>query len=550
VPNIVQYDATANLEPSDRGIQGAEVAGRRIGLFYHQLASDVKDVGDAVQQHMSVMESSELYKTGTEMQLNLRKKYEEESALPDNRNDPHFGDRFMAEVQPLIQKWQSGASTDHGKMLAATLGNDIYKETFNYVHAGQSEMDSAHVLENAKQTGNSLGAGLIVDPSEGNLTRSIGTMNDAVDGMTMSIPDVATREGIATKLKGEYLPQLVISRYRGVAESIRNQVGDSGDETKSPALAQLNKDIDSQVGFQYISPEQQAALPELRDEAVRQGKELFKSKDETAKAQQTAEGKQAFANIHTVLTQLALNGQGPTPDVLDAISKYSQVYGASNPGEVSALNDFALRASDRAQENKVQPYNQDVRDQIQAGFSLPSGDPKRPTLASITQAYSHGQITAEDFTRYSDILTKLDKPSTDPAFKPAWENFRRWQDQMVQSIGNKGYPGTSAARAQFLHDSTAAFMSQGQGGVSWDKALDGLTSAQNPHSFVHVIQFYNRAALRPDAGQWLQQHDQFYANPHGTPALGSTAAPIVPTKSAQPTKIDQKDVDATIWGNH
>jgi hypothetical protein len=54
---------------------------------------------------MAIMETSELYKTGTELKMNLQTRYEKESALPENRNDPHFGDRFMAEVGPQLDQW-------------------------------------------------------------------------------------------------------------------------------------------------------------------------------------------------------------------------------------------------------------------------------------------------------------------------------------------------------------------------------------------------------------------------------------------------------------
>jgi hypothetical protein len=186
---------------------------------------------------MAVMETSELYKTGTELRLNLQQKYDAESALPENRNDPHFGDRFMAEAAPLLDQWGGSASTDHGKQLAATLKAGIRNEIFNHVVAGQSEMDSAHVIDNGTQTMNSLGAGLITDPSEPNLNRTLGTAKDAIDGMTMSIPDVGTRERVATQLRNQYYPQLVMSRYAGVGESVKNQIAATGDETSPRARA-------------------------------------------------------------------------------------------------------------------------------------------------------------------------------------------------------------------------------------------------------------------------------------------------------------------------
>jgi hypothetical protein len=104
VPNIVEYESKSTLTPSDKGIEAAANAGRLYGRVGEEIGRDVgggfRKIGDAVERHMAIMETSELYKTGTELKLNLQTRYEKESALPENRNNPHFGDRFMAEVGP------------------------------------------------------------------------------------------------------------------------------------------------------------------------------------------------------------------------------------------------------------------------------------------------------------------------------------------------------------------------------------------------------------------------------------------------------------------
>ena len=108
MPNIQEYTATGEITPSDKGIQTAEMAGRRIGMFYHQIGESIEGAAHSIEQHMAVMETSELYKTGTELKQNLQDSYDTQSALPENRSDPHFKDRFMATVGPQIDKWASG----------------------------------------------------------------------------------------------------------------------------------------------------------------------------------------------------------------------------------------------------------------------------------------------------------------------------------------------------------------------------------------------------------------------------------------------------------
>lgn len=562
MPNIVEYEAKGEITPSDKGIQGAVEAARLYSRVGHEVESSLHAIGDQVEQHMAIMETSELYKTGTELKQNLQTRYEKESALPENRGNPHFGSQFMAEVTPQLDEWGKGAQTDHGKQLAVTLKAGIRNEIFNHVSAGQSEMDSAHVIDNGTQTMNTLGSGLITDPSEINLSRTLGTARDTIQGMTMAIPDVSTRESVAREMTSRYLPQLVVARYQGVAESIKNQIATTGGET-SPALEQLNKDIKSQLGFQYIAPEMQVKLSGLGAEAVRQGQELFRSKDSTQKAQTIEAGKARYAEIHSVATTLALAGQGPTPDLITAAQDYSRRFGATNPGEVASLDDFILRGQDRAQDNKVQSFNPQIRDKIQTGFSFPVGDPRRPTPASLLQAYSHGQITKEDLTTNTEILSKLDKPETDPTFKPAFEDFKRWQTQMLPGIGGNEKTGTAAARAQFLHDSTSNFMSRGHNGAGWDKALNDITNVNSPHNFAQAVPTYNKMATHgPNAAAWFQHNGlQFDPDGHvtqlyptgtsgGRPAAPSPAAPAGhPAAGAAPAPAaDLQKADEIIWG--
>ncbi len=545
MPNIIEYNATGEINPSDKGIQAAEQAARVYGNTGEDIGRSVRKIGDQVEQHMAVMETSELYKTGTELKQNLQKRYEQESTLPENRNDPHFGDRFMAEVGPQLDQWGSGVNTDHGKMLATTLKANIRNEIFNHVAAGQSEMDAAHVEDNLTQTMNTLGAGLIIDPSRISLDRTLGAAKDAVQGMTMSIPNVGIRERVASELLARYLPQLVMSSFQGKAESAKNQIADTGGAT-SPAAEQLGKDVAAQVGFQYLSPEAQVRVSTLQDEAVKQGQQLYKSRVDSAKSQVVEQGKAAFAEIHNKAMEYQIAGLPMPPELVQVAQDYARKYGSTNPGESSALDDFILRGAKSAQGGDVQPYNPKTRNDIQATIGTKGG----PDVPTLTKYYNSGQITLDDLNHYTELLGKLNKPETDPTFGPAYESFKRWQGHMIESIGvalgGKG-PGVGPARAQFIHDSEVWFMGRGRAQKDWGKALNDVTDVHNAASFAKLIPYYERAANRGvKAQQYMRQNfTRFNEDGSTTHAFGSTANPVYPVKGtpAQPTKIDQATVD-------
>lgn len=494
MPNIVEYNATGEITPSDKGIQAAEQAGRVYAEKGREIGSDIRRLGDQVEHHMSVMETSELYKTGTELKMHLQTLYEKQSALPENRNNPHFGDQFMAEVGPQLDQWGKGAQTDRGRELATTMKANIRNELFNHVAAGQSEMDAAHVQDNATQTMNTLGAGLITDPSEGNLDRTLGTAKDAIQGMTMSIPDVATRERVATELNAQYMPQLVVSRYQGVAESIKNQVGETGEET-SPALEQLNKDIANQVGFQYLKPETQARIADIRDQAVSQGKELFRTKDTAQRRQESDDFDAALLPIETELFKP--NGSGgvtmaPTPDILAAVQKAAQMPGArQHPEKIESL----LNALHTATQDQITGKETVTDRPTYMSLSGKIGSTTDPlTKADVDTARAQNKLSDTDyhFLRESASDTK----AANPKINHAMEELHRWQGQ-VKPVIDKSDPLAGSIDQQgaekfsyFSWDTENKVRQAIASGEDPEAAVHRLTDPRNPNGFYHYIPNY------------------------------------------------------------
>lgn len=493
MPNIIEYASQSDINPSDKGIQAADNAGRRLGQYGDEIGRTFKQFGHMVEDHMAVMETSELYKTGTELRINLQQKYAEESALPQNRNDPHFGDRFMAEVGPQLDKWGSHALTDHGQQLAATLKANIRNEIFNHVASGQSAMDTAHVIDNGNQTINSLGSGLLLDPSEANLSRTLGTAKDAIQGMTMAIPDVETRERVASELTSQAAPQLVIARYRGVAESIKNQVAETGDAAKAPAYDQLGKDIAGQVGFQYLKPEQQQQLVALRDEAVRQGQELYRTGQVEVRRKQDEAVEGAVMQVESSMFQP--NGAGGvtvaiTPDHLRAMQQIVGLPGAErHRGAIEALGNAMHTATQDQIEGKERTTDQ----QSFATLFSRVGSTSNPlTKAEVDLQREHLSNKDWQFLRDSAADSKLAQPKV----QHAMTELNHWLDTIVkpQIVKSNMYGATDpAGAAQFgyfswyAQDRLRRFIDSGQ---DPEASLSVLTDPKGPNSYYRDMPRY------------------------------------------------------------
>ncbi len=133
----------------------------------------------------------------------------------------------------------------------------------------------------------------------------------------------------------------------------------------------------------------------------------------------------------------------------------------------------------------------------------------------------------------------------------------------VQGIGASNQPGSAAARAAFIHDATAMYMAKGRVG-GWDEALKWITDANQPGAFggAEIKGIYQKAANQgPNATNWLQRNwvqvneDGSITRPwkSGTgggrpPAPGSGQPAPAGNQPPPAPKIDQKAVDAAIWG--
>ena len=503
MPNIVQYEAKGELTPSDKGIQAAEVAGRRLGTFGQQIKGDLDQFGQQVEEHMAVMETSELYKTGTELRLNLQTKYDQESGLPENRSDPHFGDRFMAEVGPTLDQWGAGVNTRKGKELAAVMKGNIRNDIFNHVAAGQSEMDAAHVHDNLNQTINTLSAGLQLDPSEANLNRTLDTARTAIQGMTSAIPDVKTREEVATQLTNERLPQIVTSRYQSVFESVKQQVGATGDETKSAAYDQAGKDIAAQVGFQYLPPEVQARLSGARDEAVRQGMELYKAHDAV---QRKADGDAFDAEITRIETSMyKSNGAGGvtmtvTPEMLDAAQRAARMPGAKQfPGRVESLFNAMHVATQDQIDGKERTTDRSTY------LSLAN------RIGSTTNPLTKSEVDDQRLKLSNDDYKFLREGASDsklanPKINHAITELHRWEEQIKPMIDKSDPLGGSIDQqgaekfSYFAWDAEEAFRKAIAGGAEPDAAVQSLTDPHNPRGLYHFIPNYQTTNKQGLAG--------------------------------------------------
>lgn len=539
MPNIPEYTATAEITPSDKGIQAAELAGRRIGLYGHELADDAKEIGNDIEQHQSLVEISHVAKNLSNGEANLDQLWSQMTTDPNLKNRPDLSSSFMKEkVEPFIEQMQGLATTKAGKEYALQRGDELRQRFMRLTIGDQASIIANTTHENAEQVGNNAAVSAARDPSPFNYQAQLDQVKSTADTFYANLRPTPGEASGALEWHQNYIERhsrdVVIAHYQSMAASVEQDVAKTGDPSKSAVYTDALKSYKEDLkGQDWVKGEEWAELGKRLDDAAHTGQDRFKVQQNYDKSQLSEEGKAEFGKLHHAITERILAGLPPTPEQNAAIGAYTDKYSSSNPGEVATLDDFLTKGADRAQEGKVESYNQTTRDQIRDNIGLPPGDPRRPTPQSLLRDYSHGLITKEDLASFSEDLDRL-KPGGDPAFKVAYQSLESWQKMYVSEIGDpKSVTNFTAARDRALHDTRATFMSLINKGADPHSALDA------------TVNMYEKGG----GGVWKKLYSRYAVSSRNLPPtvteegqvpvdrsapLGSVHNPIVPTTNTPP----------------
>jgi hypothetical protein len=359
LPNIPVYTSTGTITPSDKGINAATDAARHYARVGDSIGRDVnrgvQKVADAVERHMTLMESSELLKTNTELKINVLRQYKEQSDLPENRANPHFGDTFYeGVVKPAYEAWGNSVGTPQAKDLAMRLKAAGLNDVFGHIAAGQADIDYTRTLQNHDQNIALIGASFENDVTERAAAVAISHAADDRNVMLSSVSDVGKREELRRQFEASDSERIIVDFYKHRAAAVKLQVAQTGDETQSPAYAATEETLASQFGFEHLGRVESPGtkIRDMMDQAVAQGKELFRAKDATLRRNQDEAVQGAVLEAET--SMFKSNGAGgvtvvSTPDLLDAMQRIAQMPGAERHGDdVRALGN-ALHTATQSQ---------------------------------------------------------------------------------------------------------------------------------------------------------------------------------------------------------
>lgn len=545
MPNIEQFNAPiTGVEPSDKGIQAAEVSGRRLGMYGHQLEADANQLGANVEQHQADMELSHGYAASTTAEVNLTDGWNKFVADPANKGLVASGTAaktYMDQVvEPTLDKFsESGFQTQKGKAFAIAETARLRQSLFTRTLGEQSSLTASVFAQNYDQTQSNLISSVLQDPSEANVEGQLALNADFHDALPSGV-EGANRVH-ADELKTEGDKRVALAAYMGQMEVIKQQYKATG---SSPAEAQMQEWIKGQKWFQYLGGEQDK-LPGMLDTAVEEGQRLYKASVNTQDQATEDAGRGEMTALSTQLHEAMRAGKTPTPEQLQQVDALAGKYGAVKglTGDINSLQTLADQGITDVGALKYQRTDPRALEDFSNRALLPSSDPRALTQTQLDTAFNgtggpgSGTLSPGDHERLSRQITERDKP--DSRTNVALKSVDQWATGIIRSqlvpAGGQLSPTASAPGVAAWNEVRREMQIQfeyrvntlGQDPVA---VANDLKNPNSPSGLMNSLPFWKKMAAAPGLQTYLQSPEgQLGVGPAVRAADGpAPAAPATP----------------------
>lgn len=503
MPNIAEYTATGELTPSDKGIQAAEAAGRRLGQYGHELEGDVKEVTNAYEQHQSLVEVSHMSRAISDANIGIGNLWDQTLADPANKGRPDLAQNMLStQIEPFVQQLAGMAKTEAGKRYAIEQGSELRTRWARELHADQADVIATQVDENAKVQSNNASVAVARAPDQASVDSNVKDLNTTTDALsqqmvTGGVPPAKVAEWKAQHLNNG-LHDIAVARAMSLIEKAALEIGQTDDPTKSPIYAAA-KDIfaTDPLMRDHLTGEQIAELNTRLEGAVTRGHELYNSALATQHRKEDDAVNGALLSLDGQMT--VDNGAGGvttnvSPEMLKSLNQISQMPGA--PRHLAEINAFRHALTVGTNET-ISGENRVTDRGVYAGLSGRIGSTANPlTKAEVDEQRDHLSAADWRFLRES----AADSKSQHPKIASAISELHRAQDQQratIEQIDPITHLPTASGAEQF-----AAWSWEGEdfvrrqiaAGVDPDKAIHDYTDPHNKNGMYSRIPAYKAAA--------------------------------------------------------
>jgi hypothetical protein len=462
--NIAQYTSPIDkLEPSEVGAEALARAGRGIGAQYRQIGQDYQQsidrVGDplaqAVDQHETMTEISQGSAALAAMHANFTTQWNEMASKYDPNDKSIQGTFLDNTVEPQLQAFQDGFSTEKGQQWALSQADALRSHLYDKTSADMSTRAGSAVVENMKTTLTMLSDTARKDPSS--MDASIGQINSLVQ---------AAKENNTGNLSPEQ-----IAKMDDLSRDMKNEVVKAGlqglaDVNPQAAVAAINSGkfspyISGTEGDQLIKYSEGITRMKLEDQT-----RAYENQQRQQKIQEDAAANKILDSIYNPTT-----GQLNIPDNIN--QQIFQNQSLSAKAKIDLMGAVKHISQDS-----------DVTDpSVRSSNFAALGDDSLTQSDLISQA-AQGKLSKEDLSFFSERLKQT--PDAE-AEKGALANAMKQVQDTILTPAAPGIPPSPAQRqAQvaftnwFMPAYTSALQDPSFKGMSQSQKAQILLSSTDP----------------------------------------------------------------------
>lgn len=483
MPEIREFDNKIDgLKPDDRATQATVFAARHVGAEYANIGQSIggaiTSAGDTYEKIKSQQEISQGLATRAQIVDNLTTAWNVTSNNSDP-NDHSTAEKWREEqLQPILDAWQTGFSTEHGRQWAMEQSAQMQQHFFEKTAADQSVKAGQAAKRNLIDFNTSTTNTLLQDPAS--LNTALGTTDMAIDSIIKADPDMTPEQAAA--LRGPIRDQFRLDQAKAAV---------IGTARADPDKAMA--DLQSTKYDAVLNAEQKNSLFGFAESIKREARADARA----ATAAQNEAQKQDFnGKVSAVEAQLQ-NPDGSMsvkPGMHQALMMLSQHPGAAfEPGRISSLEDAMARAVKDKIDGTYAQTNNTTWQTLASKIGQPIGSPGALTHAEVDQAYAAGNLSTHD---HAFLKSAVEGMHSDPQTTAALTRLNQSLERVKTSVTQSNLYAGKLDRAGDLqydklhYDTFQRFMQLQQQGKSASEAADILTDPRNPNGIQHNLAGY------------------------------------------------------------
>jgi len=547
MPKIAEFEAgSGRIQPSETGIEANVQAGRRIGLYFHQIgedtSQDIRDNGQMYQDQVFRQQVTHAEAVKAQGWASLTTDWNTTAKAADP-NDPTTADKWRQDkLEPWLKQWAAGFTTEKGQIYAAEQSAEIRQHFTEMTLGDQGRLAGIAAKQNVNDASNGFGAAARADGTVRGIQTIMGSFEQGQGAVVDSHSNLTAEDAANVKasIHSQGKSYIAMQGLEGMIES-----GPNG-------IAAARKAIADGTFSDVLGHDEVQHLTDLADHTEERNATMQRQQDEVNRQSQEDAGRAAYANISHQIDELGRSGKPIPPALVKAADQWRQTYAGLLPTESTNLDTGMDRNIEDRNSFKYQQDNPAVSDNLFRRIGAGPHTPGYPTVTELDKAYFTDKTISTD--TWERARKSVSDAPHDPVYEGALKQLDQWFSEGVRpqitrspqaALGADGEdmpttagpgqtdPNGFAAAAEARRAMHQVFDHYVASGTNPNDAVKAMMDPHNPTSFANAVAYYQQAAHSGQPYAYFNQHPVMGARGSNAWAGGTDIQPQVDQAAAR-----------------